>query len=120
MVNCCSKYSARQLSSRITIQRKTQSSDGMCGWTEAWSAGDDVWAMWSPMGGSERFQAMRIQPSISVRAIIRFRGNAEGAPYYSAADRVVYRGRTYGITAVIDVDGDGTWLELLLTEGAPS
>ena len=120
MVNCCSKYSARQLKSRITIQRKTQAADGMGGWTETWSAGDDVWAMWKPLSGSERVQAMRVSPSLSVRAVIRFRGDAEGAPYYTAADRVVYRGRTYDISAVIDVDDAGEWLELMLIEGKPS
>jgi SPP1 family predicted phage head-tail adaptor len=120
MVKCCSKYNARQLKSRIVIQRKAQASDGMGGWTETWSAGDDVWALWKPMSGSERVQAMRVSPSLSVRAVIRFRGDAEGAPYYSAADRVTYRGRTYNITAVIDVDDAGEWLELMLSEGSPS
>lgn len=120
MVSCCSKYNARQLKSRITIQSKTQVSDSMGGWTETWSAGTAVWAMWKPMSGNERVQAMRIQPGLSVRAVIRFRGNAQGAPYYSAADRVVYRGRTYNITAIVDVDDAGEWLELFLTEGAPS
>lgn len=120
MVKCCSKYNARQLSSRIVIQRKTQAADGMGGFTETWSAGDSVWAMWKPMSGAERVQAMRITPSVAVRAVIRFRGDVNGAPYYSAADRVQYRGRTYNITAVIDVDDAGEWLELLLTEGAPS
>ena len=84
------------------------------------SSADIVWAMWKPMSGNELVQAMRIQPSISVRAVIRFRGNAEGAPYYSAADRVVYRSRTYNITAIVDVDDAGEWLELSLTEGEPS
>jgi len=98
MVSCCSKYSARQLKSRITIQSKTQVSDSMGGWTETWSAGTAVWAMWKPMSGNERVQAMRIQPNLSVRAVIRL----------------------YNITAIVDVDDAGEWLELFLTEGAPS
>lgn len=120
MVACCSKYNARQLRQRVTIQSKTQVADGMGGFTETWSAGDDLWAMWTPLRGSERVQGMRIQPNIIVKAVIRFRGNDDGAPYYSAEDRVVYKGRTYNITAIMDVDGMGDWLEVMLTEGAPS
>lgn len=120
MVSCCSKYSARQLRSRITIQQKTQATDDMGGWTETWDAGTAVWAMWKPMTGSERVRAMGIEPMLSVRAVIRFRGNADGAPYYSAADRVVYKGRTYNIRSIVDVDDMGDWLELTLAEGEPS
>ena len=120
MVKCASKYNARQLRARVKIQRKTQASDGMGGWNETWSAGDDLWAMWKPMSGNERVQAMRVSPSLSVKAVTRFRGNDDGAPYYSAEDRVQYRGRTYNIKAVIDVDGMQDWLELMLEEGKPS
>lgn len=117
---CCAKYNARQLRQRVTIQRKTQTADGMGGWTEAWSTGDDVWALWQPKSGSERVRAMGLSTDVSVKAVIRFRGDANGAPYYSAADRLSYRGRTYNITAVIDVDGMQDWLELMLAEGEPS
>lgn len=117
---CKSKYNARQLRHRIKIQSKTQTADGMGGFTEAWSAGNDVWAMWQPMSGSERVKAMGIEPTLAVKAVIRFRGDDNGAPYYSAADRVIYRGRTYNIKSISDVDGMQDWLELMLAEGEPS
>lgn len=120
MVKCASKYNARQLSARITIQSKTQVSDGMGGWTETWSAGDDLWAVWKPMSGGERVQAMRVSPNLAVKAVIRFRGNSDGAPFYSAEDRLQYRGRTYNIKTVFDVDGRQDWLEMMLEEGKPS
>lgn len=120
MVRCSSKYNARQLRNRIKIQTKTQTADGLGGWTEEWSAGDDVWAIWQPQSGSERVRAMGIEPTLSIKAVIRFRGDANGAPYYSAADRVTYRGRTYNIRYVYDVDGMQDWLELMLAEGEPS
>ena len=120
MVKCASKYNARQLRQRIKIQSKTQTADGMGGFTEAWSAGDDVWAMWKPMSGSERVRAMGIAPTLAVKAVIRFRGDEYGAPYYSAADRVTYQNRTYNITSIADVDGMQDWLELMLAEGEPS
>lgn len=120
MVSCCSKYRARDLSARITIQRKAQAADGMGGSTETWATIGEVWAMWKPLRGSERYQAMRITSQPRATAIIRFRGDSFGAPFYSAADRVQYKGRTYNIESVIDVDDDGDWLELGLVEGAPS
>lgn len=120
MVKCSSKYSARDLRYTITIQRKTRASDGMGGFTEMWSAGDDVRAMWKPLSGSEAYRAMRISPEARVVSVIRFRGDANGAPYYITGDRVQFRGRTYNIEAVIDVDGAQDWLELALVEGRPS
>ena len=120
MVACCSKYNARQLRQRVTIQSKTQVADGMGGFTETWSAGNDLWAMWQPSNGTERVQAMGIEPTVSVKAVIRFRGDGNGAPYYSAEDRLTFRGRTYNIKAIIDVDGMQDWLELSLAEGEPS
>lgn len=120
MVTCCPKYSARQLRNRIKIQSKTQVADGMGGWTESWSAGDTVSALWTPRTGSEAVDAQGLAPTVSVTAIIRFRGNAEGAPYYSAEDRVAYRGRTYNIKAIMDVDGMQQFLEMRLVEGEPS
>lgn len=120
MVRCCSKYRARDLSAQIAIERKTQAADGMGGSTETWAEVGSVRAMWRPLSGSERYQAMRITSQPRATAIIRFRGDSFGAPFYSAADRVVYRGRTYNIESVIDVDDAGEWLELSLVEGAPS
>ncbi len=120
MVSCCSKYSARDLRSRVTIQSKTQASDSMGGWTETWSSGDSAWAKWMPMRGSELVSAMRLSPRLSVKIAIRFRGDAYGAPYYSAEDRVVYRNRTYNIKSVYDVDDAQQFLEMMLAEGEPS
>lgn len=118
-MKCC-KYTASDLRAKITIESKSQASDGMGGWTETWATGDVVYAKWAPMRGGERWQAMRVGSSVSVKAVIRFRGDANGAPYYSAEDRVTYQGRTYAIKYVMDVDGAGEWLELLLEEGQPS
>lgn len=118
--SCCSKYSARDLNRRIAIERKERTADGMGGVTEVWLREATVWAMWKPLSGSEQYRAMRISPETRVKAVIRFRGDDNGAPYYTANDRIIFRGRTYNIEAVIDVDGDQEWLELSLVEGKPS
>lgn len=117
---CCSKYSARDLRHRITIQRKSRTGDGLGGFVETWADLAEVWAMWSPLSGSEQMRAMRTSPEQRIKAVIRWRGDASGAPYYTPADRVIYRGRTHGVVAVIDVDGAQEWLEMALIEGEPS
>ena len=118
-MKCCD-MTAGMLKSSITIERKTRTADGMGGYTDTWSDLATVWAKWSGVGGSEKWQAMRVSPVNRFKAIIRFKGDADGAPYYSAADRVTYRGREFDIESVIDMDDAQTWLELTLAEGKPS
>lgn len=120
MVNCCAKYSATDLKARIKIERKQSTADGQGGYDVAWEQIGFPWAKWMPMSGSEQFQAMRVGSEVRGKAIIRFKGDGNGAPYYSAADRVTYLGRTYAITSVVDLDNAHRFLELMLTETAPS
>lgn len=117
-MKCCSKYSGRDLREVITIERKSSTSDGMGGFNETWGRPETVRAKWQPMRGGERMQAMRVQPGLSVKAVIRFKGDDYNAPYYKAADRVTHRGRKYAITSVIGIDQE--WIELMLSEGVPS
>lgn len=122
MVGCkpCGKYSAGMLQSRITIERKTRTADGMGGATEAWASQATPWAMWRALSGRELYQAQRIMPTVTVKAVIRFRGDAYGAPFYTPGDRVKYRNREYAVSAVIDPDDRQEWLEMYLSEGMPS
>ncbi len=122
MVACksCGKYSAGDLNSRITIQRKTTTPDGMGGVTKSWATDATVWAKWDASGRGETWRAQRINPNVSVKAVIRFRGDAYGAPYYTVADRVMYRNREWAIVSVVDPDDRQEWLELMLAEGVPS
>lgn len=120
MVTCCAKIKSRDLKARIKIERKARTADGQGGFEVTWSQVGYPWAKWSPMTGSEQFQAMRVGSQVRVKAIIRFKGNSDGAPYYSAEDRVTYLGRTYGIESVTDIENMHRFLELMLTETAPS
>ena len=122
MVACksCGAYSAGQLQAKISIQRATQAADGMGGVVDTWTELASPWAMWKALSGSELWAAMRINPTVKVKAVIRFRGDAYGAPYYLPTDRVVYRNRTYSVVSVIDPDDGQEWLELMLAEGMPS
>jgi len=118
-MKCCDMTSG-MLKASITIERKSRASDGMGGVVDTWSTDAVVRAHWKGLSGSERWQAMRVSPVNRFRAVIRFKGDAEGAPYYTAEDRVSYRGRLFNIESVIDMDDAQTWLELSLTEGVPS
>lgn len=120
-MKCCqSKYNAGALQSKIDIQRKTQTTDGMGGFTESWATIATAWASFKPVTGSERYSAMRLSAHARAKAVIRFRGDANGAPYYSAADRVLHRGRYWNIEGIADPDDRNQWLELALVEGEPS
>lgn len=108
-----------RLDQRITLQRKTRTSDGMGGYNEAWDDLRTVWAEVRPLGAREVWDAMRVSSETRFRARIRWRGDDDGAPYYTSADRVLWNGRTYGIERAVEL-GRREGIELLMIEGAPS
>lgn len=120
MKKCCTPYSAGKLDQQIAIQRKSRSADGMGGYTETWATVASVWASIKITAGGERYAAMQLSSNPRAKAVIRFRGDDNGAPYYSGSDRVLYRGRYWAIDSVIDPDGRQRWLELALIEGKAS
>lgn len=122
MVKCssCSKYSPGMLKAVIHIQRKTRSADGMGGYIDSWATIATPFAMFKPMSGGELYSAQRINPRINAKVVIRFRGDDYKAPYYTAADQIIYKNRTYAISSVIDVDDENQWIEMALAEGASS
>jgi len=118
-MTCC-KHTAGDLTAKITIQRKTTAPDGMGGAVDTWADIATPFAKWAALSGSELWRAQRLSPTITARAVIRFRGDAYGAPYYAPSDRVMYRNREYAVSAVIDADDGQKWLELYLSEGVAS
>lgn len=118
-MKCCD-IQAGLLNRQVTIERKSVTSDGMGGNTEAWSVLCKVWALVKPLSGGEHWQASRIMPGVRYRCIVAYRCGLDGSPYYSAKDRVVFDGRTHSIESVIDIEMKREWLELMLIEGKPS
>jgi len=118
-MKCCD-ITAGKLKSRIAIQQRASVADGAGGFTDGWATIAQPFAWWKVLTGAERWQAMRISPQKRVRAIIRFKGSAEGNPLYSSNERVTYRGFTYAIEAVSDIEDSQTWLELMLVQGESS
>lgn len=108
-----------RMDQRITVQRKTRTSDGMGGFTEAWTNLATVYADIRPLGSREIWEAMRVSAETRFRARVRWREDANGAPYYTSADRISWRGRIYGIDRVVEM-GRRDGLEIMMVEGASS
>lgn len=126
MPSCC-KYHAGMLRSLIVIERYSSVSDGMGGHTPTWTPdpAEGVWAHWEAVLDAFQFltekeRAGRLEARPRFKAVIRFRGDAEGAPYYTEGDRVLYRGRYYSIESAVDPDDGQDWIEFALVGGAPS
>lgn len=109
------------LTERVTIERLTRSADGQGGWTETWTAeATDIGAQVKPMSGAEARHAERVAPRAAYTCIIYYRADANGAPYYTPADRLTWRGRTYNILHTADMESQSRWLYILLNEGERS
>lgn len=125
-MKCCDMH-AGKLRYLIFIERRTQVPDGVGGFTEVWKRDpfSGVYASFDDernrILGMKPVVAGRLQPMRDAVATIRFRGDSNGAPYYSAAtDRVYFRGRYYDVTAAFDPDFQQRWIQLDLVEGKPS
>jgi SPP1 family predicted phage head-tail adaptor len=106
-----------KMDQRITLQRVTRTQDSIGGTTETWADLLTVWAHIKPLSGREMMDAQRVTPVTRYRAVIWWRGDANGAPFYTPADRVIWHGREYGIEGVVML-GRNERLELRLIEGA--
>ena len=120
----CAGISISDLSTLIVIERYSSASDGQGGSTRTWveDPSGGVWAKWEAVRDAfsflaERGDADRLVSKSRFRATVRFKGDANGAPYWTAADRVSFRGRYYNIESAVDIDGRQEWIELSLVEG---
>lgn len=115
----CAKYHAGMLTQKVTIERVTRTRDAAGGWTESWAADplDGMYAHLEYLTGTERWEAQRVHPGNLMRAVIHYRGTADGLPYYSASDRLIWRTREFAILAVHDLEFKQMWLQLDLLEG---
>lgn len=119
MVQCCDITPA-SLKTRIVIERRVRTADGQGGQTEAWVAdpAGGVYAKVQNMSGTKRYEADRTESTNLVNFFVRFKGNAEGAPYWEAAStRVVCRGRYYNVLAVVDLELKKRWIRIFTQEG---
>lgn len=118
---CCDLHSG-MLTERVTLERKTKVPDSIGGYADTWTP-DPAYALPAnvrPLSGTEAIVAQRVAPTATYRCAIRFRADAAGNPYYTPKDRLIHRGRTFGILYVFDRKMEHKWIELLLVEGRRS
>ncbi len=106
-----------RMDQKIKIQRVTRTQDSIGGTTETWTDICTVWAEIRPMASREMTDAQRMSAQTRFKAVIWWRSDDNGAPYYMASDRVIWRGREYGIEGVAPI-GRNERMELRLIEGA--
>lgn len=92
------KPGAGELRERIAVQRVTNTRDSMGGVIQTWSTVYTLWASVQPMSAGEQFRRQQIQAAADWKIIVRFK-NA-----ITITDRIVWRGRTFQISALSNDD----------------
>jgi len=95
----------------VTFESKARTSDGMGGYTDAWSALATVSAGVMYTGGNEGFDAMRVTANASLQLVV------QAVSGLAADDRVVIGSDTYNITHVDDFERRGVWHVVTLESG---
>lgn len=87
-----------QLDQRITLQRYTETPDGIGGVTRAWAdlaQTPSVWAKVTPRLGSESMDQGRMNASSMATFTIRYRADV------TELDRIVWRGEAWNIRRIM-------------------
>lgn len=106
----CSKYLPAKMDKRVSIQTRTQTTDGQGGFTESWATDATVWARIEPMKGYEKFQAMQLQVPLTHKVTIRYRSGL------TTAKRMLFGARVFDIKEVINLDEANNFLVLKCLE----
>lgn len=110
--NCKSSLvSASELRHRVTFQDKTVTPDGAGGQTEEWAVVASAWAKIEPVKSYERFVALQTETHVSHKITIRYN------PIVTTAKRILFDGRVFDITGVINVNEDNVAMVITAMEG---
>lgn len=104
---------AARLKHRVTIQQRSRSDDGAGGSSVSWSNVAIVWAELRSResGADEKAAGGQLQAQARLQMTMRYRSGI------TSDMRVLYRGQSYNIRRVENVDHANVLLELLLEEG---
>lgn len=103
-----------ELRHRIAIQKRTQSPDGLGGFSESWITFASTWAKISPTSARERFFSEKLEHNITHKITIRYRSGI------SPDMRIQFGTRIFKINGIINPEERNIWLDLLCEEGAGS
>lgn len=114
-MKCCD-VNAGMLSTLVSFERSTKTSDGAGGFTEVWAAvsGAPDRAHVKTFSGNEKWASERIEARVTLRIVCRYSSNV------LQTDRVVIRGKNYEIVAINNVEFADRWLEIDLAGGVPT
>lgn len=102
------------LRDRIRVERHAGAADAYGNVAGAWATVFEVWADMRETGGRERLRSDRLvaeaTATIRVRATTSTRRIVE-------TDRIVARGSVWEIRAIMPVENDRRWLEMLVERG---
>ena len=99
------------LNRRVLIQQRSTTKDSFGQQSTAWTDLLTCWAHIEPLSGRELVNAQAVNAEVTHTVTIRYRSNV------TASMRVLYQGRIFNITAVIDPDTSHVWTSLNCSEG---
>jgi SPP1 family predicted phage head-tail adaptor len=99
-----------ELNKKIVIQKPVSVSDGMGGFTETWQEVSTVWAAIWPISASETIKTMQVGMNITHRIRIRYIESLR------ASYRILWQGRYFNITSIINPNTENRWLDILCKE----
>lgn len=107
MIKCCD-FSSGKLKEPVTFQRKTLTSDGAGGMTQAWAAisNSPTRAYVVPVSGSERYASDRVEATIRLRLVVRY------TSILRESDRVQIRGKVHNIRFIDNIEYADKWLQI--------
>lgn len=109
-MKCCD-ITAGMLRNKLTVERVTNTADGMGGYTKSWATVQTAWMYLKPLSGNERLHAQHLEATITHRA--HCRANVDVKP----EDRLTKGSRVFNVRAVLDLEERGKFYELDLEEG---
>jgi SPP1 family predicted phage head-tail adaptor len=95
----------------IVIQSRTESTDGYGGTVHTWGDFATVWAAFRPLRGRDLVAAQAAQNLTEGVFNIRYIAGLTGAM------RIVYGGKNYDITAVIDIEDAHKEIDIMVKTG---
>lgn len=95
--------SAGKLDRRVTVQRRSATTDGYGQESGSWVDIATVWANVRPIGGREKLRAMAYESTLTHTVMVRYR--SDFLPAIEAdAWRIKYGSRFFQVTASMDVN----------------
>ena len=112
MMKCCDLNSGK-LKEPVTFQRKTLTSDGAGGMTQAWAtlSGAPTRAYVVPVSGSERYASDRVEATIRLRLVVRY------TTALRESDRVQIRNKLHNIRFIDNIEFANKWLQVDIDGG---